>query len=235
MVVVTLALYAEGPTDGDTDKGFNFLPQVIQRTTESILLRHGQPLSEIDVLLPYFRYNKPAGVTARDECILHVAREIAGYHALIIHSDSDDRGYKQTVVERFQPGKDRVLAAKNMHKEICTDLVPIIPVRMTEAWMLADPDALRTVLGTQMEASTLGAPLKAKLVEGELDPKAKLKFVIKTAYPGQPSKVHNRFRAKLFQELGSQISLQRLGEVPSYQFFVHDLTATLQTLNFIQK
>lgn len=235
MVVVTLALYTEGPTDGDTDKGFDFLPQIIRRTTESILLQYGQSSSEIDVLLPYFRCNKPTGVTAHDQCILYVAREIAGYHALIIHSDSDDRGYKQTIVERFQPGKDLVLAAKNMREEICTDLVPIIPVRMTEAWMLADPEALRIVLGTQMEASTLGAPLKAKLVEGELEPKAKLKSVIKTAYPGQPSKIYNRFRAKLFQELGSQISLQRLGEVPSYQFFVRDLAAILQVLNFIRK
>src|SRR6266567_5305566 len=194
MLVVTLALYAEGPTDGNTDKGFDFLPQVIRRTTANILLQHGQ---SSDVLLPYFRCKKPAGVTKQDQCILHVARETFGYHALIIHSDGDDRGYKQTVAERFQLGKDLVLlTAKNMHEKICIDLVPIIPIRMTEAWMLADPDALRTVLGTKMEASTLGIPLQAKRVEKELDPKETLNHVIKKAYPSQSLKIHKRFKEK---------------------------------------
>jgi hypothetical protein len=235
MSVMVLALYAEGPTDGNTNKDFNFLPQVILRTTENILLRHGRSSSEIDVQLPYFRSKKETGVAELDQSILSVAREIFGYHALIIHSDGDDRGYEKTLVERFQPGKNLVLAAKNMREDVCVDLVPIIPVRMTEAWMLADPDALCTVLGTKTAAAMLGTPVQAKLVERELDPKAKLKLAIKAAYPGLSSRGEQRFRQKIFQELGSQISLKRLHEVPSYQFFVRELTDTLLTLNFIQK
>src|SRR5690348_6878760 len=120
MSVMVLALYAEGPTDGNTDKDFNFLPQVIQRTAASILLQHGQSSSEIDIQI-YFRCGKPTGVTKLEQCILHVAREVAGYHALIIHSDGDDRGYEKTLVERFQPGKELVLAAKNMREDVCAD------------------------------------------------------------------------------------------------------------------
>jgi hypothetical protein len=44
-----------------------------------------------------------------------------------------------------------------------------------------------------------------------------------------------QFRQALFRELGKQISLKRLHEVSSYQFFVRELTDTLLTLNFIQK
>jgi hypothetical protein len=234
MTGMVLALYTEGPTDGNTDKDFNFLPQVIQRTAENILLQHGWSSSEIDVQLPYVRCKKETGEVRLAQSILSVARDTNGYHALIIHSDGDDRGYEKTLVERFHPGKDLVLAAKNMCEAVCVDLVPIIPVRMTEAWMLADPDALCTVLGTKIEAAMLGTPAQAKLVEKELDPKARLKFVIKAAYPGLSDTGEKRFRQALFRELGKQISLKRLHEVPSYQFFVRELTATLLTLNFIQ-
>lgn len=223
---LTLALYAEGSTDG------NFLPKIIERTTESILSqRSSQPTQ---VHLPYSKCNKPEDIVKRDQCILYVAYETAGYDALIIHSDGDDRGYEQTLIELFQPGKNFVLDAKNRDEYICEDLVPLIPVRMTEAWMLADLDALCTVLGKKVEARALGMPTKAKLVEKELKPKKTLDRVIQIAYPHQ-SRDWKRFKEKLYEELGSEISLKRLSEVPSYQQFVEDMTTALQTLNFIQK
>jgi hypothetical protein len=225
MRAVTLALYAEGTTDGD------FLPKIIERTTKSILSQHSS--QTIQVRLPYSKCNKPVEIVKRDQCILYVARETASYDALIIHSDGDHRGYEQTLSELFQPGKKLVLDAKDRNEDICADLVPLIPVRMTEAWMLADSDALCTVLGKKVEARTLGIPTKAKLVEKELNPKKALDHAIQVAYPHQ-SRDWKRFKAKLYKELGSQINLKRLNEVPSYQQFVDDLTATLQSLNFIQ-
>jgi len=225
MSQVILALYAEGSTDG------GFLPQIIRRTTRVILSQHDRP--DIEVPLPDSQWGKPAKIAKRVECILHAARKTAGYHALIIHSDGDDRGYEQTMAELFQPGKEHVLAAST-HENVCVDLVPLIPVRMTEAWMLADPDALCTVLGKKLEARALGMPTKARLVEKELTPKKTLDLVIQMAYPHQ-SRDWKRFKAKLYRELGSEIDLKRLNDLPSYQQFVEDMTTTLQTLNFIQK
>jgi hypothetical protein len=80
----------------------------------------------------------------------------------------------------------------------------------------------------------IGIPTKAKLVEKELKPKATLEQIIQVAYP-QQSRDWKRFKAKLYNQLGSEISLKRLSDVSSYQQFVEDMTATLQTLNFIQK
>jgi hypothetical protein len=105
---------------------------------------------------------------------------------------------------------------------------------MTEAWMLADPDALCTVLGKKVEIRALGIPTKAKLVEKELKPKKTLEHIIQATYP-QQSRNWKRFKAKLYQELGSAIDLKRLSEVDSYQQFVKDMAAALQTLDFIQK
>ena len=224
MRTVTLALYAEGSTDE------SFLPEIIKRTTKSILSQHS--IQPIRVDLPYSKCNKPADIVKRDQCILYIARETAIYDALVIHSDGDSRGYEQTLIELFQPGKKLVLDAKDRNEDICADLVPLIPVRMTEAWMLADPDALRTVLGKKVEARALGIPTKAKLVEKELKPKKTLEHIIQVAYPQQP-RDWKYLKTKLYMGLGSEISLKRLSEVPSYQQFVQDLTAVLQTLNFI--
>ena len=153
---------------------------------------------------------------------------------LIIHSGGDDRGYEQILIELFQPGKKLVLDAKERNEDICVDLVPLIPMRMTEAWMLADPDALCTVLGKKVEPRALGIPTKAKLVEKEFKPKKTLEHIIQAAYPQQP-RDWKYFKTKLYTELGSEISLKRLSEVPSYQQFVENMTLALQTLNFIQK
>ena len=226
MRTMTLALYAEGSTDGD------FLPKIIERTAKNILAQHSS--QSIQVRLPYSKWNKPVDIVKRDQCILYIARETSIYDALIIHSDGDHRGYEQTLSELFEPGKKLVLEAKDKAEEICSDLVPLIPVRMTEAWMLADPDALCTVLGKKAEARVLGIPTKAKLVEKELKPKKTLEQIIQAAYP-QQSRDWKYFKLKLYKELGSEISLTRLNEVPSYHQFVEDMTTVLQALNFIQK
>jgi Domain of unknown function (DUF4276) len=227
MSQVTLALYAEGSSDG------NFLPHIIKRTTETILAQHGRP--DIAVPLPDYQWQKPANIAKRVECILHIARQTTGYHILIIHSDGDDRGYGQTVAELFQPGKNRVLSV-SLYENVCKHLVPLIPIRMTEAWMLADPDTLCRVLGKKAEARTLGIPIKAKLVEKELNPKTSLDHVIKSLYPRASKKQQQEHKNRLYKDLGPKISLKRLSEVPSYQQFVEDLTSTLlQTLDFMPK
>jgi hypothetical protein len=226
MRTVTLALYAEGSTDGI------FLPEIIERTTKNILSQRSSPPTQ--VRLPYSKWNKPVDIVKRDQCLLYIARETAIYDALIIHSDGDHRGYEQTLSELFQPGKKLVLEAKDRDEDICADLVPLIPVRMTEAWMLADPDALCSVLSKKVETRALGIPTKAKLVEKELKPKKTLDHIIQALYP-QQSRDWKRLKVKLYEELGSEISLKRLSEVPSYQQFMEDMTATLRTLNFIQK
>ena len=114
MLAVTLALYAEGSTDGD------FLPKIITQTTEEILADHGYSRSEMNVQLPYREWKKPADAVKREDCILRIAQETPGYDVLIIHSDGDDRGYEQTMNELFQPGRDRVLkVARDRPDEVC--------------------------------------------------------------------------------------------------------------------
>ena len=50
-------------------------------------------------------------------------------------------------------------------------MVPVIPIRETEAWLLADGAALRTALGVQWSDSDMGVPGRPREVEAIADPK----------------------------------------------------------------
>lgn len=100
--------------------------------------------------------------------------------------------------ERFQPGYTMVQRSK---EQVCKHLLPVIPVRMLEAWMLVDHEALRNLLKTRVSARDLGLPEKAKQVETYQDPKGTLRQIVRKAYPNQP-KQWNRITRALYDDLG---------------------------------
>lgn len=219
---LTLALYSEGVTDQ------HFLPDVIRRTSRQILDQYGQislNVQPIDVIA----FSKVG--LKQDECILQAARGAIDYHILIVHADADYRTDEKALRERFKPGYELVQNQEN----VCKHLVPIIPIQMTEAWMLVDHMALQATIGTTMTAQELGVPAKAKLVEADSNPKQTLHLILQKAYAHRPKRQrHNQASVStLYSLLGRQISLERLQHVPSYRKFENDLTTTLKKLTLI--
>jgi hypothetical protein len=220
MATLVLALYAEGRTYE------RFLPIIIQRSVEQILFERGQ--APIDVLEPIVL--SPPEAT-RAERILSVARRASGYHALIIHADADYPSTERAMLERIQPGFNLV---QQTRERVCKQLIPLIPVQMTEAWLLADPEALLSVIGTNIEARVLGLPERAQQVESIPDPKQTLNRVIQNALANRPRR-HRRLDLRtVYEPLARQVNLKRLGSVPAYQQFVSDLAVTLIALNLIR-
>src|SRR5579864_7017666 len=149
-----LALYAEGPSD------MRFLPQIIRGTAQDITGQY-RPVEVLDLTI----ISKKRGT--REECILHAARDAYGCHALIVHSDADDGTPDRAYKERILPGFNLVSRST---ENVCQDLIPIIPVQMIEAWMLADHNALRRSIGTGIRPENLGLPAKPVLVEQDANP-----------------------------------------------------------------
>ncbi|MGI9002133.1 MAG: hypothetical protein ACR2GH_10740 [Pseudonocardia sp.] len=87
---------------------------------------------------------------------------------VVVHRDADGAGQRA----RFDEISDAVAAT-----EISSHLVPIIPVRMTEAWLLLDEQAIRTVAGNPRGRTTLSLPRHHE-VEGVYDPKAVLRQAV---------------------------------------------------------
>ena len=138
MKMLILALYPEGSTDA------RFLPPIIQRTAERIITQYGHNDVDVSKLVIVPRQHDQR----REECILSAVRHACrSCHALIVHADADNRTPDRALSERIQPGFDLVSCS---NEDVCKHLIPVIPVRMIEAWMLADHNALRAVIETDL-------------------------------------------------------------------------------------
>lgn len=226
MSVLILALSAEGPTDE------RFLPIIVQRTAQALLLREGRTVT--DVLQP-FVLKPPHPPQGRAETILAIARQCTGYHALILHADADHDTPDRALRERIWPGRDLIISAHAKGEPVCDLPIPLVPVHMTEAWMLADGEALRMVLGTDLPSDLLGVPKRADELERDANPKQTLAGAITQALAARPQRRRRLDRADLDEPLARQIHLEHLSRLPSYRQFVADLRQALQHLHFIEQ
>ena len=99
------------------------------------------------------------------------ARDRLYFDVLVVHRDAE----RQTVDDRLAEIRAALQsAALEWH------LIPVIPVRMTEAWLLLDESAIRLVAGRPTGTEPLNLPSVAQ-VEAEPDPKSCLQEVLATA------------------------------------------------------
>ncbi len=223
MKTIVLALYAEGPTDE------RFLPIIIQRTVEKILSARGRTVVEVLEPMSVKRAVDQEKFSNQAERILEAARQVAGYHALIVHADADAPTPDRAFAERIEPGLALIAQSE---APVCDHCLPIIPVQNIEAWLLADPETFGTVVGTNVAVHQLGLPSKPKQVESIPKPKEALNRVIQTALAEQPRRRRRLSVGSLYEPLARQISLERLGQVPAYQQFEQVMTKTLIDLHF---
>lgn len=90
---------------------------------------------------------------------------------IVVHRDADNAGHaarREEIVE----------AVSGLHAS--SALIPVIPVRMTEAWLLLDEDAIRRVAGNPNGRMKLDLP-KRHEVESLANPKAFLQSCLLTA------------------------------------------------------
>ncbi|MFF5651624.1 hypothetical protein ACWGI0_20185 [Streptomyces sp. NPDC054802] len=168
--------------------------------------------------------NRP-GHSVRDK--LRAAQQVSDegqvYNLVVIHRDSDSnpperrRGEIAEAVDEVSPGLAHV---------------PVIPVRMLEAWLLLDQAAIREVAGNPNGKAALNLPKPAR-AESVTDPKTLLKQAIATASEEKGrrlEKLQKRFpenRARLLQMLDREGPIQQLA---SWQAFTHDLRESLSGL-----
>ncbi|GAA3169597.1 hypothetical protein GCM10010451_17630 [Streptomyces virens] len=143
------------------------------------------------------------------------------YDLVVIHRDSD----REPPDRRRREIADAVAAVSPGLAH-----VPVIPVRMLEAWLLLDQSAIREVAGNPNGKMALDLPKPAR-AESVADPKALLKQAIATA-SGEKGrglqKLQTRFsanRARLLQMLDRKGPVKQLA---SWQSFTDDLREVLE-------
>lgn len=110
-------------------------------------------------------------------------------------------------------------------------VVRVIPVRMTEAWLLIDPNAIRSAAGNPNGTVKLNMPA-VKRLERLPDPKALLHDLLIEAFELDSPRRRKRFRrdlGQLVQRVAAQIrDYSALDHLEAYRTFEDELRDALQ-------
>ena len=154
-----------------------------------------------------------------------------GISVLCVHADSDAKSIDDVVEYKIKPLL--VALTEKESSNYCKTIVPIIPIQMTEAWMLANKELLKEKIGAKnMRDVDLGIH---RLPESYADPKEIIKKAIRIA---QGHKVKHRRNeltiSDLYDEMGQSISLGDLRKIPSFCHFEEKVNDAFHELGYIQ-
>ncbi|AUB80875.1 DUF4276 family protein [Candidatus Thiodictyon syntrophicum] len=221
MHYLSLALYAEGPTD------YSFLCPVLERLCEAICLGDAPQPVEISECLS-LNHPESANDAPREQRIFEAAQGGRGHWGvLFIHADGAGDPVRVRN-QQAQPAIDRLRQA--FANEGVG--VAVVPVRETEAWAIVDGEALRQVFGTTLTDDEMGLPPSPGSAEAAADPKATLAAAFKATHPSGLRK--RRGVSPMLNALGEQVSLQRLRQLDAFAALDSELRLALRQLRILE-
>lgn len=166
MTYVSWAAFHEGPSDA------LYLDVLLPRLMEDIVARDGTRHSDIPVApaVKLGQQGREISLVAADACNAKEAFEI-----LFIHADTGGRAIEEGLANRTEN------YCSEIHKLCAFPLarcITVTPRRETEAWILADPQAILSALGYRGDFRAIGLPASAHEAERLQDPKATLKAAL---------------------------------------------------------
>jgi hypothetical protein len=220
---IIIALATEGSSD------HRFLPNIIQRTFERVAFEDQQ---EIEIFEPIC-LSQISGENIREKAKKYASQAVEqGAMVLCFHADADDKTDENAFNERINPAFNAIKSDKG---DLCKNLVAIVPIQMTEAWMLADKELLKKQLCTKKSDSELAID---KHPESFSNPKETIKNAINKAREGIAKRYRNKLKIDdLYSPLGTKIELSKLESLSSYKKFekaVRDIFPQLTKVNNIE-
>ncbi len=210
MAVIECALLSEGSSD-----------KVLIPILEWLMRKHTpQTPSSVEWVDLLRCPRKPSTMIEKITAALDLYR----CHVLFVHRDSDGPDPEN----RY--GEIRDAIASLPHGSRLPPYVCVVPIRMTEAWLLTDEAAIRNAAGNPNGTVPLTLP-SLQRVETIPDPKEKLNDLLRIA-----SQLHGR-RLKRFKDdlcvqrvAGCMNDFQKLRTLSAFQRLESDLIATIRQL-----
>lgn len=217
--ILTIGYITEGPTDE------RFLTSIIERTfTELAFACKGV----IEIFPPQHLKTTKTNFSDKVFEAATIAEE-RGLMVLCVHTDADHLSDERARRHRIDPSFNKVQTSTKDH--ICKNLVAIVPIQMTEAWLLADNDLFLQEIMTTDSLHDLGI---ASHPEQITDPKSQIKNAIQLAFQDRPRRHRQQVRlADLYGPIGQRCDLNRLRELSSFQKFEQEIKNALQSLNLM--
>src|SRR5581483_2429473 len=219
MRYLALALFAEGASDHE------ILPRLLLRLTTEISASISTEPVEIAEQFIRASVSSRIGPQTRPERVEALfGSALEAIDLLFIHADGQNdsnAAFDERVLPCCRHLRDRF-------PEIPFGCVGVVPVRETEAWAIADVDAVTRALGTRKSAQELGLPQSARSAERSPDPKAVLRNAQRIALGGRR---HVRApTSAILAVLGETVALGVLRELPAFRDFEGSLRGALEEL-----
>ncbi len=216
-----LGLAVEGNTD------MRFLESVVRRSFERIVFDECN--QEVDIEI--FQLNVPKTGKSFPEFVAAAAKiglEKYGILTLVIHTDSDKDSLEERLKDKFEPAYRYLQTLSD--NNYCKVITPVIPMRMVEAWMMADIQLLLDEIGTSMTATQLGIK---RSPESIADPKSTIINAISIAQENLPKKRRTLSINDLYEIIGGKIDLKSLDKLSSYCAFKEFIHNSLMALHYL--
>lgn len=164
----------------------------------------------------------------RGDRIANAAERAQGeFHILFVHADGGGDA-QQARRNSVTPG---LALVRERLGENGRRGVAVVPVRETEAWALADAEALLDVFGTTKSATDLGLPRSAAEIEKLLDPKATFAAALTRARPGRRGR-RRPSPAAFMDLLGERSSIAALSSLSAFTMMLDELRHALRDLGY---
>lgn len=224
MYQLFVGLFTEGTTDD------RFLQSIVQRTLEDIAFNEGRGQFEIEVNV--------INIDKTDKKFVNLVLEASkkgveefGMMLFCIHRDADDTSSEKTLINLINPAIK--ILEEQEGNDFCKDVIPIIPIQETEAWMLADKELLKIQIGASEKSnSELGIE---RPPEKMANPKEKIEEAIRISRRHLVKRRRKSLAIKdLYLPIGQSLDLEKMIQLSSFRQFKEDVRIAFRVLNILQ-
>lgn len=221
---MTVQIFIGLATEGTTD--IRFFESIVRRTFQEIALRECRPDIDIDIRRLNTKKTGRSFIEYVKQASYDGVKDF-GMMVLAIHADADRETYDGRRRYNIDPAQEEL---DKQGDDYCKILTPVIPVRMMEAWMLADKELLKSEIGTTKSDNDLRINRDPESIA---DPKAVIEEAIRIAQSDLPKRRQRLTISDLYAIIGDKISINKLLSLDSYQKFQDEVRATYRTLNYM--
>jgi hypothetical protein len=217
---ILAGLFTEGSTD------VRFLSSIVERTLLDIAF---ECTGDIETDLKIIDFDK-SGRGFVDQVLQASKLGYEKYSMMIlfVHTDSDNNLDSLVFDTKIIPAQN--ILSKMDDLSYCKHLVAIVPIQMTESWMLADKKLLKEEIGINKSDAELGLNSNPETVS---NPKKLIQDIIRLSKEELTKRKRRRGLdiADLYQIIGQKIELDKLDTLPSFVKFKNSLIQKLKELN----
>ncbi len=216
-----VGLVAEGTTD------YRFLVPIVEKAlTEIVFDCRGQ----IDIDVRVIECDRGSNFIDFVSNASRIGHQEYGITILIIHTDADNDSSESAYNDKINPALSFL---RNKHDAtLCKNIVALVPIYETEAWMLANKTMLIKQIGTnktEIELNINGHP------ERITNPKERIEEAIRIGRLEMPKKLRKSLQiSELYSFLGQSIQIEDLKVYNSYKDFENNVRRVLIDLNFLE-